>query len=113
MIKYSVFYPNLDGKRFDMEYYCNTYLPTVRAKLGAACKGVAVEAGLSGGEPGSEPLYIAIGHLYFDSLVAFQAAFVPHILAFRAARPNYTDIEPIRQRILLSRASTAPFGPSV
>jgi uncharacterized protein (TIGR02118 family) len=97
MIKLSVFYPNQDGRKFDMGYYCRSHMPMVQQKLGAACKGVAVEHGLSGPTPGSRPAYVAMGHLYFDSSEAFQAAFGPHAQSIMADIPNYTDIEPIIQ----------------
>lgn len=95
MIKVTVFYPNQQGKRFDMNYYCAKHMPMVQQKLGAACKGVAVEQGLSGVAPGSAPTYIAVGHMYFDSLEEFQAAFGPHAEAFARDVPNYTDIQPV------------------
>ena len=65
MIKVSVLYPNNEGSKFDMNYYCNTHIPMVREKLGKVCKGVAVEQGVSGATPGSRPAFIAMGHLYF------------------------------------------------
>ena len=97
MIKVSVLYPNRESSKFDMDYYCNSHIPMVRQKLGAACKGAAVEHGVSGAAPGSRPAFIAMGHLYFDTLEAFQAAFGPHAQAFMADIPNYTDIEPTLQ----------------
>jgi len=33
MIKVSVFYPNTEGKKFDMAYYCNKHIPMVQQKL--------------------------------------------------------------------------------
>ena len=97
MIKVSVLYPNREGSRFDMDYYCNSHIPMVKEKLGAAIKGVAVEQGLAGGEPGSSPTYAAMGHLLFDSVGAFQDAFGPHAEAILADIPNYTDVEPTIQ----------------
>ncbi|TXL81730.1 EthD family reductase [Vineibacter terrae] len=97
MIKVSVFYPRKDGAGFDMGYYVSSHMPMVRQKLGAACKGVAAEQGLAGGDPGSPPLYAAIGHLMFDSVEAFQAAFAPHAAEIMADIPNYTTIQPIIQ----------------
>jgi uncharacterized protein (TIGR02118 family) len=94
MIKVSVFYPNEEGKKFDIEYYCNKHMPMVKQKCGAACKGVAVEQGLGGAEPGSRATYIAMGHLYFDSVEAFQAAFGPHTAEIMGDIPNYTNIQP-------------------
>ncbi len=97
MIKVSVFYPNNEGSKFDIDYYCNRHIPTVREKLGAACKGAAVEQGIAGPTPGSRPAFIAMGHLYFDSVEAFQTAFGPHADAIMADIPNYTDIQPTLQ----------------
>jgi len=97
MIKISVFYPNEEGKRFDMEYYCKKHIPMVQRLSGAACKSVAVEQGLGGVTPGSPATYIAMGHLYFDSLEAFQAAFGPHAGEIMGDIPNYTNIEPVIQ----------------
>jgi uncharacterized protein (TIGR02118 family) len=97
MIKVSVLYPNNEGSKFDMSYYCNSHIPTVKAKLGKTCKGVAVEQGVSGATPGSRPTFIAMGHLYFDSVAEFQSAFGPHANAIMADIPNYTDIQPTFQ----------------
>ncbi len=97
MIKVTIFYPNEEGKRFHMDYYCNKHIPMVQQKIGAALKGAAVEHGLSGGEPGSRPAYIAMGHLYFDSIEAFQTAVGPHNDSFMADIPNFTDIQPVFQ----------------
>jgi len=97
MIKVSVLYPHAEGKRFDMEYYCNKHIPMVQRLSGAACKSVAVEQGLGGIAPGSPPIYIAMGHLYFDSVESFQAAFAPHASEIMGDIPNYTDIEPVIQ----------------
>ena len=97
MIKVSVFYPNNEGAKFDIDYYCNKHIPMVRQKLGAACKNAAVEQGIAGATPGSRPAFIAMGHLYFDSLQAFQTAFGPHAEAIMADIPNYTDIQPTIQ----------------
>ena len=97
MIKVSVFYPNNQRSKFDMNYYCNTHMPMVRQKLRAACKGAAVEQGIAGATPGSQPGFIAIGHIYFESVEAFRAAFTPHAEAIMADIPNYTDIQPTLQ----------------
>ena len=97
MISVTVLYPNEEGKKFDMEYYCKKHIPMVQQKLGAACKRVAVDQGLGGAEPGSKAAYIAIVHLYFDSVETFQAAFGPNAEAIMADTPNYTSIQPTMQ----------------
>lgn len=97
MIKVSVLYPQSAGSTFDMDYYINTHIELVKDKLGSACRGVAVERGLSGAAPGSEPAYVAMGHLLFDSVDAYAAAFGPHVEAIMGDIPNYTNIEPVVQ----------------
>ena len=97
MIKVSAFYPNEEGKKFDMDYYLNSHIPMVQEKCGAAIKGGAVEQGLSGIEPGSPATYVAMAHLLFDSVEAFQNSFVPHAESIMANIPNYTDIQPTIQ----------------
>lgn len=97
MITYSVLYPYVEGKRFDMDYYCNKHVPMVRSRLGESCKGIVIQAGMAGLDPGSKPTYVAMAHLFFDSVESYRAAFAPHVPEFRADIPNYTDIEPTRQ----------------
>ena len=97
MIKVSVFYPHSPGASFDMNYYVTKHMPMVRDKLGAACKGIAVDQGVGGGTPGAPPTYVAIGHILCDSAEAFQAAFAPHAKAIMSDIPNYTKIQPIIQ----------------
>ncbi|MEE9554937.1 MAG: EthD family reductase [candidate division Zixibacteria bacterium] len=97
MIKVSVLYPNGNGNKFDMSYFCDNHIPMVREKLGSACKQIAVEAGLGGAEDGSPAAFVAMGHLYFDSLDAFQNSFGPHSDSIMGDIPNYTDIQPVIQ----------------
>jgi uncharacterized protein (TIGR02118 family) len=97
MIKVSVLYPAGENTKFDMDYYCKSHMPMVQQKFGAACKRIGVEQGLAGGAPGAPPAYVAMGHLYFDSVADFQAAFAPHAASIMADIPNYTNIHPVIQ----------------
>lgn len=97
MIKVTVFYPNIEGKRFDIDYYCNTHMPMAQRALGAACKGVAVDQGLSGGEPGAPAPYIAISYLFFETIESFHTAIGPVMEQLSADMPNYTDLTPSYQ----------------
>ena len=97
MIKVSVFYPKREGSRFDIAYYCEKHMPLVQRLCGAALKGMAVEHGMSGMTPGSEAPFMAIGHLYFDSVEAFQGAFGPHLHEIMSDVPEYTNVQPVVQ----------------
>ncbi len=94
MIKVSVMYANEDGKSFDMDYYCNSHFPMVMEKIGAACLRTEIDQGLAGGAPDAPAAFVAMGHLYFESVDSFQAAFGPHAETSMADVPNYTDIAP-------------------
>ena len=97
MIKVSVMYPNTPGARFDHDYYRDTHMLLLKARMGAACKHYTVEKGLAGGAPGSPAAYIAMCHIFCDSVEAFQAAFGPHAKEIMGDIPNYTDLKPVVQ----------------
>ena len=97
MIKVSVFYANGEGKYFDISYCCEKYMPLVKRLCGPAIKGIAVEQGTSGGNPGSAPPFLAMGHLYFDSVEALQSSFGPHTNEIVGDVPNYTNVQPTLQ----------------
>lgn len=97
MVKVSVLYPNVAGSRFDMSYYLNTHMPMVQQKLGSVLKGMSVEQGVGGVQPGSPAAYVAMGHLLFDSVEAFQQSFAQHAQDIVADIPNYTNTQPTIQ----------------
>ena len=97
MIKVSVLYQDADGKKFDMQYYCDKHIPMVKQRLGSACKRLDVDQGMGGGQPGSKPAFVAMAHLLFDSVEEFQGAFAPHADEIMGDIPNYTDIQPTIQ----------------
>jgi uncharacterized protein (TIGR02118 family) len=97
MIRVSVLYPNGPDVTFDMAYYTSKHMPMVKSKCGAACRSIAAEKGVAGGQPGSKPTYIAAGHLTFDSVESFQGAFGPNAAEILADIPNYTNVQPIVQ----------------
>ena len=94
MIKVSVFYANGEGKHFDIGYYCEKHMTLVQRLCGPAVKKMAVEQGMSGMAPGSAAPFLAMGHLYFETLDAFQSSFGPHLNEIVSDVPNYTNIEP-------------------
>ncbi|HEV8287208.1 MAG TPA: EthD family reductase [Chitinophagaceae bacterium] len=96
MIKLSIFYPNIEGKKFDKDYYINTHMPLSMKLQGSAIRSVNVDFGISG-LPGTKAPYIAICHFIYDSFQAFEAAFTPHADVLMKDIKNYTDIETIIQ----------------
>jgi uncharacterized protein (TIGR02118 family) len=97
MIKVSVMYPNTPGSRFNHEYYRDKHMPLVKARMGDACQHYTVDKGLAGGAPGTPATYVGIGHIYCESVEAFQAGFGPHAQEILADIPNYTDLSPLIQ----------------
>ncbi|MDX1367926.1 EthD family reductase [Pseudomonas sp.] len=105
MIKVSVLYPNNPGVRFDHHYYCNQHMDIVRKCLGDACKAIAVDQGLASADPGSQAPFVAMGHLYFDSVESFQKSFAPHAERIMGDLSNFTDSQPLIQ---ISEVRLAP-----
>lgn len=97
MIKVSVLYPNREGMKFDTVYYLDHHIPMVRQLMGSSLKGVSVEQGISGEQPGSPAPYVTTCHLLFDSVQAYQTSFGPHAQEIIEDIPKYTNAEPLIQ----------------
>ena len=97
MIKVSVMYSNTQGARFDHEYYRDKHMPLVKARMGEACIYYTVDKGLAGGAPDAPATYVAMCHIFCDSVAAFQSGFGPHAKEIMADIPNYTDLAPVIQ----------------
>ena len=97
MIRVSVMYPNSENVSFDMDYYATKHMPMVAGHCGDALRGMTIDSGLGGGAPGEAPTYIAMGHLIFDSMESFHAAFGPHMAEIMGDIPNYTAATPVIQ----------------
>jgi len=107
MTKISILYPNEKGARFDMCYYVETHMPLSIKLLSVhpGFKGVSVERGLLGAQPGTDAAYLVMCHFLFDSIDDFMSAFMPHAAALQGDMPNYTHITPVIQfnEVLISR----------
>lgn len=107
MTRISILYPNQPGGRFDFAYYVDTHMPRSIKCLAAhpGFKGVSVEQGVGGAEPGSEAAFIAMCHFLFESVEDFMAAFMPHTAELQGDMSNYTDISPVIQinQVLICR----------
>jgi uncharacterized protein (TIGR02118 family) len=99
MIKVTIFYPNGEGKKFNVDYYATKHMPMVKSLLGEKVIAYAVDKGLSSEMTNSPAPYLAIGYLYFDSMDAFQNAMSDPISAkkMEADVPNYTNCKPVVQ----------------
>lgn len=111
MIKVSILYPNTNGGRFDFGYYESKHMPRSIELLGKhpGFRGVTVERGIGGTEPGSPPKYLAACFYVFESVEAFVAAFMPHAEELQGDMQRYTDIPAEIQfnEILINRQAVA------
>jgi uncharacterized protein (TIGR02118 family) len=95
MVRVSVYYTGGEGKRFDLDYYTNKHMKLVRDRLGSfGCLRTEVDKGIAGGAPGAPAPYVAVGHVYFDSLDGFQKGMGQHGKEILGDVPNYTNIQP-------------------
>ena len=97
MIHLNILYTNTPGSRFDLDYYLGTHMPMSKRLLGDACKGIAIERGIAGTEPGSPPTYIVSCHMLFESIEAFLAVWTQHGATLGGDIQNYTDVQPVIQ----------------
>jgi uncharacterized protein (TIGR02118 family) len=95
MVRISVFYATSDGKKFDHDYYVNRHMKLVRERLGSfGLVRTEVDKGMAGGAPGAPAPFVAIGHVYFNSLDGFQKGMGQHGKEIMGDVPNYTNIQP-------------------
>lgn len=95
MIRLNAIYPQVEGARFDYEYFRDRHMALVAERLGSACLYYTVDKVLSGGTPGQEKPYLASCSMHFASVEALQAAMRPHGREIMADVRNYTDITPV------------------
>ncbi len=96
MIKISFLYPYSASGRFDHEYYRNEHMPQVKALLGPRCKSYSIDKGIPGPGDGGTPAYMAMSHVYCDSVEDFLVGIGPHAQALQADVFNFTDSPPIQ-----------------
>jgi uncharacterized protein (TIGR02118 family) len=89
MIRVSAMYPQ--GGKFDADYYATKHMPMIAEKCGAALVRYEIDKGVAGAAPGQPAPFAMIGHMYFNSVPEFMAAFAPHMGAILGDIPNYTD----------------------
>ncbi len=95
MIKVSVFYPNEEGKKFDMDYYSGKHMPLVQSRLDSmGLLRIEVERGVSSADPNAPAPFVAIGVLYFNTVEEVHEGFKTHGREIMGDIPNYTDIAP-------------------
>ena len=97
MIRVSVLYPNGDGNTFDHEYFLDTHMPLVADRCGEALRQWQVDKGVAGGEADAPPAYLAMAHLTFDSVDAYNGSFGPHADEILGDIPHYTNATPVIQ----------------
>lgn len=97
MIKLSVMYPDKPGARFDHAYYRDKHMPLLKARMGESCRFYTVDKGLSGRAAAEPAMYIAMCHIYCDSIESYQEGFGPHAEEIRADIANYTNVTPVIQ----------------
>ena len=97
MIKVSVLYANKPGARFDHGYYREKHVPLIAARLGSTLRFYEIDKGIAGDAPGTPAPFVAIVHLFSESLETFQAGFGPHAEEIIADIRTFTDVQPIMQ----------------
>jgi uncharacterized protein (TIGR02118 family) len=87
----NVIYPNHDGARFDISYYCDTHIPLVMEVMKAGS--VILIEGIPMGAAAAP--YVMIAHFQFASAEALKVALDnPRRAEVQADVANFTDIKP-------------------
>ena len=94
MIKVAIFYPNGEGKTFDMDYYSNKHMPMAANLFGDSLKAMSIDKGLANGTPDVPVQYLAVGYFYFETMSSFENSMGRNSEKLKADVPNYTNIIP-------------------
>ena len=97
MVKMTIFYPNIEGKEFDMDYYSNKHMPMAVNLFGNSLKAMSIDKGLSGRTADIPSPYFAIGYFYFENVDTFKNSLKQNSEKLRADVQNYTNVKPIIQ----------------
>jgi len=97
MIKFAIYYPNGEGKTFDMEYYSKKHMPMAAELLGESLVAMSIDKGIANGTPNEPVQYLAIGYFYFENMSSFQNSMGSASEKLKADVPNYTNIIPMIQ----------------
>jgi uncharacterized protein (TIGR02118 family) len=99
MFNITSIYPNIEGSRFDFDYYLEKHMSFSIECLSKAegFHSVSVERGIAVEKANIPCSYVAMCHYYFDTVEHFIAAFMPYAQELQGDIQNYTDIQPIIQ----------------
>ena len=93
MIAMKIFYPNIEGARFDMDYYIHHHMQKAKELAGDLCLGIGIE----GAVDGADMPYIAVGTEYYNTVEDYHKALDPYRDMLRRDIANFTDITPTIQ----------------
>jgi uncharacterized protein (TIGR02118 family) len=77
MIRTSAMYPNTPGTKFDWDYYMNKHIPAARKLTAVGMVRIEVDKGIGSAQPGVAAPFVAIAHMYFNSMEDMQKPFTP------------------------------------
>jgi uncharacterized protein (TIGR02118 family) len=97
MIKLSVMYPYTADTEFDHAYYRDVHMPLLKQRMGDYCKYYSIDRGLGGVAPGSTPAYVAMCHVFCESVDALMTGIGPHAAELAADIANFTNLTPVQQ----------------
>ncbi|QNB06735.1 EthD family reductase [Herbaspirillum frisingense] len=95
MIKVSMIYQAQEGARFDHDYFRNRHMPLVAQRLGSSCDTWEIDRGLE--VDSISPPFVAMGHIFSESIGVFMEGFLPHKEELERDVKNYTDLLPLVQ----------------
>lgn len=92
MVIVSVLYPNVEGSKFDHDYYREQHLPLVRRLLEPA--GMRAFSYYEPVKTDPTAPYQMVAELRFDTMEITEAALAEHGPITQADIPNFTDVTP-------------------
>ena len=98
MIKVSIFYPNTQVSKFDLDYYLTHHIPMLKKHLEPqGLESVEIDEGIGTPKPDSPAPFSVVEHLVFNNYEVMQMALGTHNDVLMADVANFTNVEPLVQ----------------
>jgi len=95
MIRVSMLYPNQTGSKFDQTYYAEKHVPMATRQLRPhGLVRVEIDKGISAADPNAQAPFVAITHLFFNTVDDVHNAFKAVGRPVMGDIANFTEVRP-------------------
>jgi uncharacterized protein (TIGR02118 family) len=96
-ITLTVMYPNIEGSKFDLEYYLSTHMDLVAKRMGSGILSARVVKGIGTPNPNTPAPYQIMAIIEFENMDILHKSMTEHAEEIIGDIANFTDVEAVIQ----------------